>query len=217
VLLIALLRVLLLETYTVTSDSMSPTLEHGDRLVVLKTADVGIGDVVVLDGTRLLGATGESAVGPVATLGRLLGTDPATAYVKRIVGVPGDRVACCTADGRIIRNGEPVDEPHVRGPSDTVTFDVTVPAGRFWVLGDNRADSADSRAALGRPGGGMLQADDVVGEVVWRYWPRERWGAVPSHRPAEAVGGRLDAPVLSRMGDTSAQPPLVTQPKEPAS
>jgi signal peptidase I len=217
VLLIALVRVLLVETFTVTSDSMTPTLEQGDRLVVLKTADIGIDDVVVLDGRRLLGPTGESAAGPGAALSRRLGADPATAYVKRVVGVPGDRVACCTADGRIIRNGAPVDEPQVRGSSDTVTFDVTVPAGRFWVLGDNRADSADSRAALGRPGGGMLRADDVVGEVVWRFWPRDRWGAVTSHRSAEAVGGRLDAPVVSLMGDTSAQSPLVTQPKEPAS
>src|SRR5690606_7198693 len=87
VLALVLLRFFVVETFTGTSDSMEPTLREGDRLVVLKTTTVERGDLVVFDGTRLLGPT------------------PTTASVKRVIGVPGDRVTCCTEDGRLSRNG----------------------------------------------------------------------------------------------------------------
>ena len=180
VLVLVLLRFFVVETFTVTSDSMEPTLREGDRLVVLKTTTVERGDLVVFDGTRLLGPT------------------PTTASVKRVIGVPGDRVTCCTEDGRLSRNGAPVDEAFLAGPTSQTTFDVTVPDDRYWVLGDHRAESADSRSALGRPGGGMLRASDVIGEVAWRYWPTSRFGA-----PAGAPHTGTDAPAVSGMGDTA--------------
>lgn len=207
VLALAIARIAIVETVHVTSDSMEPSLQVGDRLVVLKTTSIDVGDVIVFDGTHLFGerAPGTAqadAGGALEALARLLGAD-SNAYVKRVVGVPGDRVVCCSDDGRLVRNGEVLDEPYAVGRTDGVTFDVTVPADRFWVLGDNRAVSADSRAALGRPGGGMLRADDVVGEVVLRYWPPGRTGVTAT---GVRHTGSPDGPAAHArraMGDTS--------------
>ena len=73
-----------------------------------------------------------------------------------------------------------------------MTFDVTVPADRFWVMGDNRGGSADSRAHLGEPGGGMVPGEDIIGKVWVRYWPLGRLGSVdqgqlssPASRPTK--------------------------------
>lgn len=184
VLVLVLLRAFVVQTFTVVADSMRPTLHHGDRVAVLKTATIGRGDLVVLEGDHLLGT-------------------PATAYVKRVIGVPGDRVACC-ADGRLVVNGAPANEPYVLGPTDQTTFDVTVPDERYWVLGDNRADSADSRSALGRPGGGMLRAGDVIGEVVWRYWPSDRIGRISS---TTSHGAHAGTRAVSGVGDTAREHP----------
>ncbi|MDO5501688.1 MAG: signal peptidase I [Actinomycetia bacterium] len=161
VVVLVLLRAFVISTYAVTSESMAPTISGGDRLIVLKTTTIERGDLIVFDAEHLLG-------------------EPATAYVKRVIGVPGDRLGCCTEEGRLTLNGAPLDEPYVEGVSDQITFEVIVPDRRYWVLGDQRAASADSRSALGRPGGGMLRADDVIGEVAWRYWPLERLGALAS-------------------------------------
>jgi signal peptidase I len=112
-------------------------------------------------------------------------------YVKRVVGLPGDRVVCCDARGLLTINDTEVEEPYLYPgdrPSD-LTFDVTVPAGRVWVMGDHRSDSADSRAHLGDPGGGMVRLDDVIGRAGLIYWPPGRvgilpapasWGAIPA-------------------------------------
>ena len=196
VVVLLLVRLLLLDTVVVTSDSMRPGLEPGDRLLVLRTAGIERGDVIVLDGSRLLG------------------TDASTAYVKRVVGVPGDRVACCSTGGRIEVDGVPLDEPYVAGPTDQVTFDVTVPDDRYWVLGDNRSDSADSRAAIGLPGGGMVRASEVVGEVVWRYWPLERWGRTQEVVGGDALTAQTVTPAVRPMRDTAerrraADPPTM--------
>lgn len=208
-LLLALLRVFVVETFTVVSDSMAPTLEEGDRVVVLKTTGIERGDLIVFHGEHLLGVQEVDRSRAGAPLARLLGADPSTAYVKRVVGVPGDRVACCTADGGLTLNGEVLDEPYRDGPTDQVSFDVTVPADRYWVLGDHRADSADSRSALGRPGGGMLRADDVIGEVAWRYWPLAEAGSVVS---GAAHTKSADPRV---MGDTAEDNLIGIERKEP--
>jgi signal peptidase I len=95
-------------------------------------------------------------------------------YVKRVIGLPGERIACCDAKGRLTVNGFPLDEPYLGGgrASDT-PFDIRVPPGRYWVMGDNRDDSGDSRSHLGDPGGGTVPRDNVVGRVVSVWWP---WG-----------------------------------------
>jgi signal peptidase I len=99
-------------------------------------------------------------------------------FIKRVVGVGGDRVVCCDEEGRIRVNGRSVDESGFLFPGDdasTVPFDVVVPDGTLFVLGDHRSDSSDSRDHLGSPGGGMIPVGDVIGRADWIGWPFGHW------------------------------------------
>ncbi|MGW4221931.1 signal peptidase I [Streptomyces bauhiniae] len=162
-LLTCLVFLLLLSTFVVRpfvipSGSMEPGLRVGDRVLVNKLAyrfgaRPSRGDVVVFDGTGYFGHAD---------------------YVKRVVGVGGDHVVCCDREGRIEVNGRPVDETgflHPGNSASDVPFDVVVPDGRLFLLGDHRARSSDSRDHLGSPGGGMVPVDDVVGRADWIVWP----------------------------------------------
>lgn len=199
VLLMLLVRGFLVQSFYVPSGSMEPTIEPGDRILVNKLAaggDLARGDVVVFDGTTTFAAAdrsphqadgliGRTLAGAASAVGIDLGEQD---FVKRVIGLPGDHVVCCDTDGRLTVNGKPVQEDYLYPgdkPSD-LTFDVTVPAGRLWVMGDHRSDSADSRAHLGDPGGGMVREDDVVGRAVVTFWPLGRMGGFPS--PASLAG-----------------------------
>ncbi|UYG15487.1 signal peptidase I [Brachybacterium huguangmaarense] len=156
------------QTFWVPSASMSPTLRTGDVLLVDRTqrGTARRGEIVVFDGTEYFGP----------------GRDGKRYWVKRVIGVGGDRVRCCDDAGHLTIDGTALDEPYLApgtAPSD-VAFDVEVPAGTVFVLGDNRADSSDSRDHLGSPGGGMIPEDRIVGEVRRIIWPIPRWGPVPS-------------------------------------
>src|SRR5690606_32771817 len=102
--------------------------------------------------------------------------------VKRIIGMPGDTVECCTAEGAITINGEPIDEPYIYdgdSPSD-MEFKVTVPEGKLWVMGDHRGASADSRFHADRQGG-FVDIESVQGRASVISWPTSRWGTIDSH------------------------------------
>ena len=147
---------------TVDSNSMAPTLVVGDRVAINRLSAVERGDVVAFDGRG-------SFLPPM---------HPQVVYVKRVIGVGGDRVACCL-DGRIVVNGAPLAEPYLApGTPEDVAFDVIVPDGALWVMGDNRPHSADSRAHLGDPGGGFVPVSKVDGTVVAVVWPPTNAGAV---------------------------------------
>jgi signal peptidase I len=193
--LTVLVRSLLVQSFYIPSGSMEPTLEPGDRILVSKVggpSSVHRGDVVVFDGTTSFGTADGGpvpsgliarAMGSVASALSVGGTE--SDYVKRVIGMPGDRVVCCDERGRLTVNRRPVSEPYLHpgdDPSD-LTFDVRVPAGRIWLMGDHRSDSADSRAHLGDPGGGMVQLKDVIGTAKVIYWPPSRAGVV--HPAAE--------------------------------
>jgi signal peptidase I len=164
--LLLLAHTFVVEPFRIPSDSMGNTLEAGDRVLVNKLAYrfgnlPGRGDVVVFDGTGSFDR--EPAEG--------------TDYVKRVVGVGGDRVVCCDERGRIEVNGEPVDETYLH-PGDrpsAVPFDIRVPEGRLWVMGDHRSRSSDSRDHLGAPGGGTVPVGRVIGRADWIVWPADRW------------------------------------------
>jgi signal peptidase I len=162
-LLLCLVSVLFLNTFVaqpfqIPSGSMEPGLRIGDRVLVNKLAYRSgarpqRGDVIVFDGTGYFGHAD---------------------YVKRVVGVGGDHVVCCDKEGRIEVNGRPADEAAFLYPGDSPSeadFDVVVPGGTVFVLGDHRGDSADSRDHLGSPGGGMVPVSAVIGRADWIVWP----------------------------------------------
>lgn len=190
ILVCGLVRAFLVDLYYIPSGSMEPLLQPGDRIAVSRTAfsgrPIARGDVVVFDGRGSFAPldSGRGWVGDaVRGVGEWFGLVPnETVYVKRVVGVAGDHVTCCTADGHITVNGSPLDEPYVY-PGDapsTQRFDVVVPPGRLWLLGDHRADSVDSRSLLGAPGGGLVRTDRVIGEPIAILWPLDRLGAMSS-------------------------------------
>jgi signal peptidase I len=184
--LMMLVRGLLVESFYIPSASMEPTLTPEDRILVNKiggASSLQRGDLVVFDGTPTF-ADRAAGPGPGQAAARFMGSMASTLsihlnesdYVKRVVGLPGDHVVCCDARDLLTINDIAVEEPYLYSgdrPSN-LTFDVTVPAERLWLMGDHRSDSADSRAHLGDPGGGMVRLDDVIGRAGMIYWPPSR-------------------------------------------
>ncbi|MDO9486014.1 MAG: signal peptidase I [Actinomycetota bacterium] len=197
--LILLLAVLLVFAFTafvakpfsIPSGSMESTLQIGDRVLVnrfdYRFGQINRGDVVVFDGTdSFVPAASLSPRDPITSIVTAVGqafgviSPDGTDFVKRVIGVAGDRVQCCDVDGKILVNGQAIVEPYVFAgdPPSTLPFNVLVPAGKIWVMGDHRSQSADSRAHLGDPGGGMVPESKVIGRVMAVIWPPARWGAV---------------------------------------
>jgi signal peptidase I len=191
-----LVKTFLLQVFFIPSVSMEQTLLVNDRVLVDKLTydfrDIKRGQVVVFDAAGVLApdtavqaASGGNVVerGLRSFAGALgLSQGNETDYIKRVIGLPGDRVACCDAQGRLTVNGVPLDEGAYLFPGDvpsTSQFDVVVPADRLWVMGDHRSASADSRSRIGSPGGGFVPIDRVVGRAFVRTWPVDRIGRLP--------------------------------------
>ncbi|MGW0844032.1 signal peptidase I [Streptomyces sp. NPDC002787] len=161
-LFLALFSNFVMQPFQIPSSSMERSLRIGDRVLVNKLAygfgsEPQRGDVVVFDGTGYFGNAD---------------------YIKRVVGVGGDRVVCCDQEGRLEVNGRWVDESAFLYPGDSpssVPFDVVVPEGKLFLLGDHRGDSSDSRDHLGSPGGGMVPLGAVIGRADWIAWPADHW------------------------------------------
>ncbi len=107
----------------------------------------------------------------------LIAPDSSQHLVKRIIGKPGDHVVCCSASGKLEINGVEITEPYVApgsNPSDT-KFDVTVPADSYWVMGDNRGNSEDSRYHGDLPGKGFVNKSFIVGRAFVVSFPMSHW------------------------------------------
>jgi signal peptidase I len=188
-----LLNVFVVRPFQIPSGSMESGLRIGDRVLVNELAyrfgaEPRRGDIVVFDGS---GSFGDGD------------------YIKRVVGVGGDHVVCCDQQGRIRVNGRSVDESAFLYPGDspsTVSFDVVVPDGRLFVLGDHRGDSSDSRDHLGSPGGGMVPVGDVIGRADWIVWPLGH--ATRLHRPDAYA--RVPRAAATGQGMPAAPVPSVT-------
>ncbi|MBM7075731.1 signal peptidase I [Micromonospora sp. MMS20-R1-14] len=195
--LAVLIRTFLLQAFFIPSSSMEDTLLIGDRVLVNKVVydmrDPLRGEVVVFRGTDKWVAQ-ENPVPPTGaagkigrTLGDLVGVSrPGEKdFIKRVIGLPGDRVKCCDDQGRVMVNGIPLDEPYVvrNSPLDVPPnpkecrsrrFDeVVVPPGQIFVMGDHRLVSQDARCQ------GPVPIDNVVGRAFMVVWPSSRWASLP--------------------------------------
>ena len=239
-----LIKHFLVQAFFIPSGSMEHTLDVGDRVLVNKVVydlrSPHRGEIVVFNG---LDNFDEGVVVAPATNGVQkalrnitgfigLGTPDEKDYIKRVIGLPGDRVMCCDATGRVVvtpagGRPAPLDEPYVfeNDMTDTRYFcaaartgrqacppgakGVLVPAGRLWVMGDHRGDSADSRAHLSDAHQGTVPEDKVVGRAFVTVYPFGRFRllqvpgtfsavALPASPYVVGLGGALPLALLRR-------------------
>ncbi|MGC4793649.1 signal peptidase I [Micromonospora saelicesensis] len=178
ILVAVLVRAFVLQTFFIPSPSMENTLKIDDRVLVNKLVydfrSPHRGEVIVFKA-------------PTAWSGNPDGED----FIKRVIGIPGDHVVCCDPEERLMINGTSLDEPYIFSmdgirdkPADQ-EFDITVPEGRLWVMGDHRSASGDSLEHWQQSQQNITEAtipeDDVVGRAFTVFWPvnRATWLTVP--------------------------------------
>ncbi|MFI0791215.1 MULTISPECIES: signal peptidase I [Micromonospora] len=178
ILVAVLVRAFVLQTFYIPSPSMENTLQINDRVLVNKLVyDFRAphrGEVIVFKA-------------PTEWSGNPDGED----FIKRVIGVGGDHVVCCDPQERLVINGKSLDEPYIysaNGQQDKPAdqeFDITVPKGRLWVMGDHRSASGDSLEHWQQSGQNIQSAtipeDQVVGRAFTVFWPvsRATWLTVP--------------------------------------
>jgi signal peptidase I len=197
-----LIKTFVVQAFWIPSSSMENTLDIGDKVLVNKVIfhirSMQPGDIVVFNGggswepvpppakassdpvVRLYDATLDPLFHSIVGL---FGTAPGqTDFIKRVIGVPGDHVACCNASGNVTVNGVPLHEQSYLYPGNapsSTRFSTTVPAGRLWVMGDHRAVSWDSRGHQQDPGDGTIPENMVIGRAFMIVWPPSRWRTLP--------------------------------------
>lgn len=160
VLVALLIKTFVVQAFRIPSESMVPTLEIGDRVLVNKLSydahGLNRGDVVVFERPPGLPS----------------GPDDPKDLIKRVIGLPGDTVVA--RDGSIYIDDQRLDEPYL--PENIATYNldvpVTIPEGEVWVMGDNRTNSEDSRVF------GPIDDDSIVGRAFMIMWPPGRIGAL---------------------------------------
>jgi signal peptidase I len=210
IVLALLIKGFLIQAFSIPSESMQNTLQPGDRVLVNKliydVRDIHRGEVVVFDGIDNWAAEAEvqKPSGVLGKVSRKIGLFLGVAsdekdYIKRVIGLPGDRVMCCSPAGKVVvqpPGGEPVEltEPYLLNASDDVDANkwfcaagndrascpagaegLLVPEGRLWVLGDHRGFSADSRAHYSDSHQGTVPINRVVGRAFVVVWPVSRF------------------------------------------
>jgi len=196
--LAVLIRTFLVQAYYIPSSSMEMTLPVNDRVLVNKVVygvrSIKRGEIVVFKGTDGWVHESDAKVEPPKTvLGKvghtfsdLIGISQPNErdFIKRVIGLPGDRVSCCDPQGRIVINGVPVDEAYIYQPSRLVDpsaphacvdrnfSEVVVPEGQIFVMGDHRSVSLDSRCS------GTVRMENVIGRAFAVVWPKSHWNLI---------------------------------------
>ncbi|MEP6664977.1 MAG: signal peptidase I [Nocardioidaceae bacterium] len=175
----ALLRAFVVQAFFVPSGSMLPEIQLQDRILVSRIGDVHRGEVVVFEDPGGWIPPDEQAAppGPLRKAFEFVGVLPASGHehlVKRALGLPGDHVVCCDKDGKLMINGQVVDESAFIAPgkqdADNTRFDVIVPKDHIFVLGDNRYVSGDSAKHI-TSGDPFIPIDLVTGRAFAVIWP----------------------------------------------
>jgi signal peptidase I len=213
---VALLLAVVIKTYAIQaffipSGSMENTLKINDRVLVNKLVydvrSIHRGDIVVFNGNgswdpgtapRDTNFVVKFAQGFASMFGF---GHPGDILIKRVIGLPGDKVACCDALRRVTVNGVPLSERSYLYPGDApseIRFNVVVPPGRLWVMGDHRLISDDSRNHQGQPGGGTIPENAVIGRAFVIIWPISRWRFLP-------IPATFEQPKLSAAAPPAAQ------------
>ena len=175
IVVVLLIRLLIFGQYFIPSGSMMNTIDIGDRVLTSKLAPKLVhlqrGDVVVFKD-------------PAHWLQDEQTSFSSDYLIKRLIALPGDKVACAGPGKPVTVNGVPIDETaYIRPGVDpsSFAFNVTVTAGHIFVMGDNRSNSADSRYHQDDGSHGLVPVDDVVGVGLLTYWPISRFGALDAH------------------------------------
>ncbi|MFJ3308003.1 signal peptidase I [Streptomyces sp. NPDC086549] len=220
VLIALVLKTFLVQAFVIPSGSMEQTIRIGDRVLVDKFtpwfgSEPQRGDVVVFHdpgGWLKDEQTTTTKDDPVVvkqvkeglTFIGLLPSANEKDLIKRVIGVGGDHVKCCDAQGRMTVNGVPLTEGDYLYPGNapsTTSFDITVPKGRLWVMGDHRGNSADSRAHQNTSYGGTVSLDSVVGRAMVIGWPVGHWTRLEEPKTfasvSNSVSGSTATPRLS--------------------
>ena len=184
-------KAFVVQVYRIPSASMENTLQIGDRVLVNKLIyhfrGIARGDIVVFSGQDSWGPPpAPPSSDPVSRVLDDVLSDiglhsSQTFYIKRVIGLPGDTVACCT-DFKVTVNGVPLNETSYIYPGNTpsaFSFKTKVPAGYVWVMGDHRGDSEDSRYHTDEPGLGAVPENQVVGRAFLVIWPPSQFRDLP--------------------------------------
>jgi signal peptidase I len=182
------LKTWVVQAFFIPSGSMQNTLEINDRVLVNKFIyhfrGIDRGDIVVFNGDGSWNPQPPpSNVNFVDKFfdglrGIAGGSGSDNIYIKRVIGLPGDDVACCNANGQVTVNGVALSETSYLYPGNapsTIRFNIVVPPGRLWVMGDHRQISADSRYHMDDPGEGTIPESAVLGRAFVVVWPPSQW------------------------------------------
>jgi signal peptidase I len=219
---VALVLAVVIKTYAIQaffipSGSMENTLEINDRVLVNKLVydvrSIHRGDIVVFNGDGswdpgTLPANTNFAEKFVDGFASMFGFGhPGDILIKRVIGLPGDHVVCCDAQGRVTVSGVPLTEQSYLYPGDApseIRFKIVVPPGQLWVMGDHRLISDDSRDHPGDPGGGAVPENAVIGRAFVIIWPLSRWRFLP-------IPATFEQPKLNASAVASGTPPVAAQ------